>query len=363
MRTLTLFLLLISAQAFAQHSLEWQVNPRYKKAPSSVARLPVKLARYLTENDTSELQKALNIYTWIVNNIEYDVRASGKIKSRTYSPTQTLRRKKGICGQYSALYEALCQNSGVSSREIMGYSRGFNYHEDDRFFESDHAWNGVKIDSAWYLLDATWGSGILQQKKRWLKELRFKWFKKPYINDKYKFIPQSDYRYFLVKPQFLIRDHLPVDPNWQLLEFPISVNTFESSGWKSYVPGQDSVYQQQMDSAVYVRHLNQYEFLSGLQYLQKTAAQSYLFNSRNFRLEGFSSYSNAKSYENTSGNLEERLVAYNQASRFYKEAITNLKRHQKSAISESNRVISSTKGRIYNELTKPLNRRAAKTDR
>jgi hypothetical protein len=70
---------------------------------------------------------------------------------------------------------------------------------------------------------------------------------------------------------------------------------------------------------VYIHHLNKYEFLSGLQYLQKTAEQSNLFNSRNYRLEGISSYSNAKSYENASGDLEERLEAYNRAAQSYKE--------------------------------------------
>ncbi|MEQ8471895.1 MAG: transglutaminase domain-containing protein [Marinoscillum sp.] len=362
MRILTFLLLVISLQAGSQ-SFTLLVNPKYEKAPWPIANSPIKLAQYLTENDTSEFQKAVNIYTWMVNNIKYDVGALGKIKSKTYSPKQTLRRRKGICYQYSALFASLCQNAGISSREITGYSRGFSYHEDDRFFEANHSWNGVKIDSAWYLLDVTWGSGRLQQKRRWFKEWRFRWFKKPYINDKYKFITQPDYHYFMVKPQFLIRDHLPVDPNWQLLKFPISVNTFESSKWQSYVAEMDSIYQKQVDSSVYVHNLNKYEYSSGLQYLQKTAEQSNIFNSRNYRLEGISSYSNAKSYENASGDLEERLEAYNRAAQSYKEAINQLKRHQRSAISESSKVIKISEDRINRELTRPLNERINRNNR
>lgn len=164
---------------------------------------------------------------------------------KTYAPKQTLKRKKGICYQYSSLFNVLCQNAGISSREVIGYSRGFSYQENDTFYEADHSWNAVKIDSTWYLLDLTWGSGVLHQKRKRFKELLFKWFKKPYLNDRYKFIQQPNYEYFLIKPTALIVDHLPADPTWQLLEFPISVNTFESNNWNAYLPRMDSVYQKQ----------------------------------------------------------------------------------------------------------------------
>lgn len=338
------------------------INQEYEKAPSSIARSPIKLAQYLTENDSSEFQQALNIYTWIVNNIKYDVKALESIKSKTYSPKQTLKRKKGICYQYSALFASLCQNAGISSREVIGYSRGFIYHKDDPFFEADHSWNGVKLDSSWYLVDATWGSGVLHQKKRWFKELQFRWFKKPYINDKYKFKLQPNYDYFLVNPKSLITDHLPVDPNWQLVDFPISIITFESSAWKSYLERIDSLYQKQIDSTEYVMKLDKYEYLSDLQYLQSTAEQSYLFNPKNSKLTGLSSYSIAKSYENASGSLTKRTEAYGHAIKLHKLAISHLKRHQKTATSESKELMRIVKIRISNELTQPINRRVKAND-
>jgi hypothetical protein len=345
----------MSAEALCQ--IDGDSDRNYSNAPSSVARSPIKLAQYLTENDSSEYQQALNIYTWIVNNIKYDVKALKKVKSKNYSPKETLKRKKGICYQYSALFNTLCQNAGISSREIIGYSRGSSYHEDDRFYESDHSWNAVKIDSAWYLLDLTWGSGGLGQKRMRFRELLFRSFKKPYINDRYHFIQEPNFHYFLAAPEDLIKHHLPVDPNWQLLEFPVSLATFESNNWHTYSPRMDSVYQQRIDSVEYINKLNKYEYLSDLQFLQLTAQESNHFNSRNSKLLGLSSYSLAKSREQISGNLEETLDAYSEALQLYHSSINQLKRHQRSANAESAKIIKTTKSRISNELLSPTSRR------
>lgn len=362
LKAITLLLLITSSSALSQ-SMEITVNPKYRKAPYSVSRSPIKLAKYLTAQDSSEFQQALNIYTWIAHNIRYDVKALRKVKAKAYTPKQTLKRRKGICYQYSNLFETLCLNAGLSSREVTGYSRGFTYQEDDRFYEADHSWNSIKLDSSWYLVDVTWGSGKLYQKKRWFKELKFRWFNKPYINDRYAFISQPNYNFFLADPASIILDHLPADPYWQLLEFPISINTFESSAWKSYLPKMDSMYEEQIDSAEYVARLNRYEYLSDLQYLYITAEQSHVFNPRNFKLLGLSSYSMAKSTEKISGTLSERLEAYNEATQLYKQTCRYLKKHQAVATSESKKMMKSVKSRISNALLKPVSVRIKKNNR
>ncbi|MGL1887638.1 MAG: hypothetical protein OCD76_14070 [Reichenbachiella sp.] len=358
-RILLLLLLVVSTKTFSQ-SRKAIVNPKYEKAPFRIAKSPIKLSKYLTENDSSEFQKALNIYTWIVNNVKYDVKALSKIKSKTYSPKKTLKRKKGVCYQYSSLFSILCQNAGISSREVIGYSKGFSYFEDDRFFEADHSWNSVKLDSSWYLIDVTWGSGGLHQKKRAVKEIQFRWFKKPYINNKYKFKKQPNYQFFLVEPEFLISNHLPIDPNWQLLEYPISMMTFESSGWKSYLPKMDSLYQKRIDSANYVNRLNKYEYQSGLQYLQSTANQGFLFNPKNSKIVGYSYYSIARSYENSNVSSDRKLEYCSKAIQFHKLAISQLKSHKKIAHEESNFTLKNTKFRVSNELIKPISKRVKK---
>ena len=354
------FLLLLTTNAWSQE-VKNIPNSKYKTAPISVSRSPVKLAEYLTSGDTSKLQQALNIYSWIVNNIEYDVKALLKVKQKPYTPKQTLRRKKGLCYQYSELFSTLCENVGISTKEIMGYSRGAMYQEGDRFFESDHSWNGIKIDSTWHLVDATWGSGGLIPKNQWFKQLLNQWFNKPFINNKYKFIQKPDFKYFLISPDKLIEDHLPADPNWQLVRFPISIKTFESNQWGKYRSKPDSTYKKEVDSLSYLTRLNKYEYLSALQYLRTTAEKSNTFNQKNMRLLGLSSFHLANSFEQTIGDTETQLEAKSEALNLYKQAISQLRAHQRFASSESNKTKREIRTRISTELKKPTSIRISRT--
>ena len=354
------FLLFIVSNSMGQKAIDAQ-NPQYRKAPASVSRSPIKLAEYLTTNETSDHQKALNIYTWIVNNIEYDVKALLKVKQKAYSPNQTLKRKKGLCYQYSELFSTLCENAGISSKEVIGYSRGAMYQEGDRFYESDHSWNEIKIDSSWYLVDATWGSGELVPKNQWFRKVLSDWFNKPYINSKYKFIQKPDFKYFLIYPKNAIEDHLPADPNWQMVRFPISIETFESNLWERYTSKPDSIYKKELDSITYLARLNKYEYLSDLQFLQMTAEKSNAYNPENSRLLGLYTYRLANSQERTIGNVKIQLEAKRAAYDLYKQSIGHLKAHQRVASFESNKTNQQASKRISAELKKPISRRISKT--
>ncbi len=342
-------------------SLTFHVQDKYKKAPFHISKSPQKLAVYLTKNDSSEGQKVLNIYTWVVHNIKYDIRALKKIKSKTYNVKQTLRRKKGICYQYSNLFITLCKNVNISAKEIVGYSRGLSYLEGDTFYEIDHSWNGVKIDSAWYLVDVTWGSGVVEQRKQILKKIWYNWFKKPYISNSYKFKTNPNFSYFLVSPEKLIKDHLPADPSWQLIKFPISVSTYESNNWSGYKNVKDTSYLKKIDSSKYYRILNQYEFISNQEYLTLTASRTNIFNPKNYGLLGYSSFVNANSMRNGFGTAETIIVHKKKSIKLYKTAIHNSKKHQKTVKYETTNIINKTKIQIKSDLIIPSKFRMAST--
>src|SRR5690606_2162152 len=70
---------------------------------------------------------------------------------------------------------------------------------------TNHAWNAVKIDNKWKLIDATWSTG----------------------NDEAN--PGSfnfSEEYFLIKPEKLILNHFPEDSKWQLLNPIITKENF-----------------------------------------------------------------------------------------------------------------------------------------
>ncbi len=59
------------------------------------------------------------------------------------------QKERGVCQCYALLMNALLQRVGVESRYLSGtLSSG-----------GSHAWNLVKIDGAWYHIDATWDDG------------------------------------------------------------------------------------------------------------------------------------------------------------------------------------------------------------
>ena len=312
--------------------------------------IPVKLAEYLTREDTSQKQMAFHLYKWVTSNITYDTRALRKKKPRYYSVKQTLRRKKGICYQYSELYEMLCRNAGISTHNILGYTRGNGYMEGDLFYESDHSWNGVKLDSTWYLVDPTWGSGALVQKKRRFRALLQKWFRVAYLNDRYKFIHQPDDRYFMADPKMMIEDHMPVDSCWQLLDYMVSLTDYESSTDPSSLllsnaekPG--------VTRLQYGLWLSEYEFLSALQFEAQTAKASFHFNNRNRKQLGYSAYNRAVSgYLKYQSEGDEKVLVGVES--LLKESVSQLNRQKRQAHLAAEKMQSRAK-RGINDLERP----------
>lgn len=78
---------------------------------------------------------------------------------------------------------------------------------------------------------------------------------------------------------------------------------------------------------------------------------------------GISSYFLAKSNERAYGGLEDELKNYKESARLHKLSIAQLKRHQKSAISEAGKTVKKAKSRISTELAKPISRRINNSNR
>lgn len=185
-----------------------EVDARAMNAPESVETSTELLAAYLTENARTDRQKARAIYRWIAENIEYDVLGLFKGDRVDATAEGVLKSRSSVCGGYSNLFEILANLSGLEAVTISGYSKGYGYSPGMHFAEpADHAWNAVKIEGKWHLIDSTWGAGKVDKDGEYNKEF-------------------NDY-YFLTLPEKFIFDHLPEDPFWQLLDEPISKEEFE----------------------------------------------------------------------------------------------------------------------------------------
>ncbi|MEO0898016.1 MAG: transglutaminase domain-containing protein [Bacteroidota bacterium] len=119
------------------------------------------LARKLDKHAETDEEKARIIFSWITDHVKYHVKGLEKPRIAIRSTKKTLWRRKAVCSGYASLYRDLANKMGLDCELVSGYARnsyrkiGFLSHGEN------HAWNRVKIDSSWVLMDPTWGAGFV----------------------------------------------------------------------------------------------------------------------------------------------------------------------------------------------------------
>lgn len=181
----------------------------------------------LTVIDTSDNQysRTLDIYKWITTNIRYDVKSFNKGEQRNLSPQQLLKYKKGLCSDYANLLQAMCNSVGIEAYVVNGYSKGYLYNKQKPFLRANHSWNIVFADSAWLIIDATWGSGFLSAKPSPIQKTLYSLVRMPYASKKNYFTQEPADLFFNILPGSLVKTHYPLDPKWL---FNTSPPTFKS---------------------------------------------------------------------------------------------------------------------------------------
>lgn len=226
-------------------------------APKSVGNNAENLVKYLIAPTENDLEKVRAFYVWIAFNLEYDIQGFLNRKlSINDDIAAILKSRKGVCQDYSNLMKALCEQAGIQCIVLSGYSKGLGYNPKKKLNIPDHAWNAVKLGNSWYLLDATWASG--------------------YIDENYKFVPKFKNDYFLALPKRFVLSHLPMDPMWQLLDCPIDIELFHSDSLKikAYIEKSKKCFS-------YTDSIDLYFKLSPIEQDLKTAINAYSFNPDN----------------------------------------------------------------------------------
>jgi hypothetical protein len=177
-------------------------------APLSAEASIESLAAYLVAPARNEREKARSIFRWITDNIDYNVEGYFTGSFGNLESEDVLKSRKSVCEGYSDIFMSLAQAAGLEAVRIAGYGKGYSYQPGKNISgPSNHAWNAVKINGSWYLMDSTWGAG--------------------YINKDKRFVREFDDQYFMTPPAEFVFDHLPENESWQLLSKPISKSDFE----------------------------------------------------------------------------------------------------------------------------------------
>jgi hypothetical protein len=201
-----LILILFANVVIAQKNAVNQYNAIDKKAlaiPDSLTKNTTDIANYISTNFYSKSDKTRAIFIWIASNISYDLENiftidfNETIEEKISKPLIT---RKGICGNYAALFTDICVKVGIESYVVSGYTKQNGYVSN-----LSHAWNAAYIDSTWFLFDPTWGAGYVSNEK---------------------FYGKIDDSWYKVKPNQFIKDHIPFDYLWQFLYYPINNQEF-----------------------------------------------------------------------------------------------------------------------------------------
>jgi hypothetical protein len=174
---------------------------RPSNAPPSEEDYVRRLAVSLTKSAKDDHEKVRSIFQWVAQNIRYEGRF------REMSAEGVLKNRNAVCAGYAQLFERLCGEANIDVVTINGFARGDAGLalgvEADR---SNHAWNAVRIDGKWHLLDVTWRSGSVDKGRLSSAECDSDWF--------------------LTPPEQFIHTHFPDEARWQLLDPPVTRKQF-----------------------------------------------------------------------------------------------------------------------------------------
>ena len=201
------FILYLPLPLFAQNEQYKQIDQYVKNLSRKEFNNIETLAKVLCKPAQNDLEKVRAFYVWIGLNISYDIEALRTGNFPEKAAEAAFKSNKAVCQGYSELFEALCTANNIECKVVPGYSKGYGYRQGKSFKNSDHAWNVVKINGKWQLVDATWGAG--------------------YMDDNDNYVNMFTEEHFLSEPERFVIKHLPVDPVWQLLKTPVPLKTFE----------------------------------------------------------------------------------------------------------------------------------------
>ena len=215
MRAFALFLsLLATSFAFSQN---YQVVDNLINAYPGSFTKPEMLATQINKDFSTPQDKARAIYSWIAKNVRYDLEilrsnASGiafsyrneaeriakEKKFKSDISLVAIRDNKAICHGYAALYEALCNLTGIECLRVNGSLKAYPEQIGLLPKVKDHAWNVVKIDGSWKLIDTTLAAGSLE-------------------GNNGEFVADYNEGFFFTSPELFFLNHYPNDKKWLLI--------------------------------------------------------------------------------------------------------------------------------------------------
>lgn len=152
---------------------------------------------------TNDFDKFRAYFKWATNNLTYTYAATG------YDAKKALKTRKAVCAGYADLLTDLCYHAKIQCKTINGFAKTRKHELDIEFTQPNHAWNAVKLDGRWYLVDATWAAGTFDDKTQ-------------------RFNRSFNEYFFYADSSHFLRQHFPVDGDkyFQMVDTLIDLPAF-----------------------------------------------------------------------------------------------------------------------------------------
>jgi hypothetical protein len=194
----------------------WSKPDRFTAIDAAVRGMPQArsiqdVVQFIKSNSHDDGERARGAYVWIAENIAYDFNYLLRGTPTKTDAEGVFETRKTICAGYSQLYAKIAEDLGLQVKVINGFAKAYGYKPGYHFTKNDnmnHAWNAVKIDGKWRLLDATWGSGGV---------------------DNTKFVKKFNAFWFDTDPQLFAFNHFPDDTAWLLFDSTMTLADYEKA--------------------------------------------------------------------------------------------------------------------------------------
>lgn len=279
--------------AQAQTFEDTRVDNAALNIPVSQTYSTADIAEYVKKNFDSDRKRLRAIYIWVASNLKYDTDSSNVINlgpDPAAKITAALRRRKGVCENYAAIFNDICIKAGLTTFVVDGYTKQNGFVD-----KTGHSWCAVLVDNKWFLCDPTWDTDN-----------------------------GSNTKYFLAEPEEMISSHMPFDPMWQLLDHPVSHQQFYSG---NFYTGKDKAIYNYADSiAAYSKMDSLQRFKSTAFRIEQSGIENNLVrNSLQFNkmhMEIIREDKDVELYNSSVTDLNEAKAIYNNYIRYFNDQFT-----------------------------------------
>ena len=159
------------------------------------------VGRYFKAQIDDPYERTRAVHDYVATRVAYDVVSLQPGQRAPQDADTVFQSGKGVCAGYANLMVALGDAAELDIVYLVGNSRD----EEGGVAGSMHAWNAVKLEGKWFLIDATWDAGSVGDGG----------FTADYKTD-----------YLLTPPEIFRVTHLPEVEDWQLTSPPLSRGEF-----------------------------------------------------------------------------------------------------------------------------------------